>query len=172
MKDHLETTILDSCINSLWVSHSRKNKTLSTRIGHALPVEWFETKYLTFLHFMRALQGASPQKKQNLKVWSPVFQAIWQQIIGKLCIHFLACKSLQLCLTLCKPMDLEPTRLLCPWEFSRQEYWSGLPCPPPGGFPDPGIELMSLKSPALASRFFTTSSTRETTFPGALQKGL
>ena len=27
---------------------------------------------------------------------------------------------------------LQPTRLLCPWGFSRQEYWSGSPCPPPG----------------------------------------
>ena len=31
----------------------------------------------------------------------------------------------------------------------EQEYWSGLPCPPPGDLPDPGIELASLKSPAL-----------------------
>ena len=31
--------------------------------------------------------------------------------------------------------------LLCPWGFSRQEYWSGLPCPPPGDLPDPRIEL-------------------------------
>ena len=38
-------------------------------------------------------------------------------------------------------------------EFSRQEYWSGLPCPPPGDLPDPGIKLVS---PALAGRFFTT----------------
>ena len=29
-------------------------------------------------------------------------------------------------------------------EFSRQEYWSGLPCPPPGNLPDPGIELRFL----------------------------
>ena len=43
--------------------------------------------------------------------------------------------------------------------FSRQEYWSGLPCPPPGDRPDPGIELVSLKSAALAGRFFTTSIT-------------
>ena len=35
--------------------------------------------------------------------------------------------------------------------FPRQEYWSGLPLPPPGDHPDPGIELMSLTSPALAS---------------------
>ena len=34
--------------------------------------------------------------------------------------------------------------------FSRQEYWSGLPCPPPWYFPDPGIEPTSLPSPALA----------------------
>ena len=45
--------------------------------------------------------------------------------------------------------------------FSRQEYWSGLPCPPPGDLPDPGIKQASLLSPALAGRFFTTSTTRE-----------
>ena len=31
----------------------------------------------------------------------------------------------------------------CPWGFSGQEYWSGLPCPPPGDLPDPGIESVS-----------------------------
>jgi len=45
--------------------------------------------------------------------------------------------------------------------FSRQEYWSGLPCPPAGDLPDPGTELASLLSPALASRFFTSSATWE-----------
>ena len=45
--------------------------------------------------------------------------------------------------------------------FSRQEYWSGLPCPPPGDLPDPGIEPSSLISPALAGGFFTTSTTWE-----------
>ena len=33
--------------------------------------------------------------------------------------------------------------------FSRQEYWSGLPCPPPGNLPNPGIETASPESPAL-----------------------
>ena len=37
--------------------------------------------------------------------------------------------------------------------FSRQEYWSGLACPPPGDLPDPGIKPMSLKSPALQADF-------------------
>ena len=45
--------------------------------------------------------------------------------------------------------------------FSRQEYWSGLPCPPPGDLPDPGIESTSLISPALIGRFFTTSAAWE-----------
>ena len=40
--------------------------------------------------------------------------------------------------------------------FSRQEYWSGLPFPPPGDLPDPGIEPGSLAAPAPARRFFTT----------------
>ena len=44
--------------------------------------------------------------------------------------------------------------------FSRQEYWSGMPCPPPGKLPNPGIEPASLKS-ALAGEFFTTSATWE-----------
>ena len=44
-------------------------------------------------------------------------------------------------------------------EFSRQEYWSGLPFPTPGDLPDPGSTPMSLTSPALAGRFFTTSAT-------------
>ena len=46
--------------------------------------------------------------------------------------------------------------------FSRQEYWSWLPCPPPGDLPDPGIEPVSLMSPALAGGFFTTGATWET----------
>ena len=42
--------------------------------------------------------------------------------------------------------------------FSRQEYCSMLPCPPPGDLPDLGIKLASLTSPALAGGFFTTSA--------------
>ena len=45
-----------------------------------------------------------------------------------------------------QPCGLGPTRLLCPWGFSRQEYCSGFPCPPPGDLPNPGIKP---RSPAL-----------------------
>ena len=40
--------------------------------------------------------------------------------------------------------------------FPRQEYWSGLPFPPPGDLPDPGIKPESPASPSLSGRFFTT----------------
>ena len=45
--------------------------------------------------------------------------------------------------------------------FPRQEYWSGVPFPTPGDLPNPGSEPVSLASPALAGRFFTTSATWE-----------
>ena len=45
--------------------------------------------------------------------------------------------------------------------FSRQDYWSGLPCLPSGDLPDSGMESVSRRFPALAGRFFTTSTTWE-----------
>ena len=51
--------------------------------------------------------------------------------------------------------------------FSRQEYCSRLPFPPPGDLPNPGIEPSSLMSPALAGRFFTTSAIWEAQGSGA-----
>ena len=42
-----------------------------------------------------------------------------------------------------QPSELQPTRLLCPWGISRQEYWSELLCPPPGDLPNPRIEPRS-----------------------------
>ena len=38
-----------------------------------------------------------------------------------------------------QPHRLQPARLLCPWRFSRQEYWSELPCSPLGDLPNPGL---------------------------------
>ena len=52
-------------------------------------------------------------------------------------------------------------RYMYTWGFSRQEYWSQLPCPPPRDLPNPGVEPRSLKFRALASRFFITSATWE-----------
>ena len=67
-----------------------------------------------------------------------------------------ACVSCSVCPTLCDPMACSPPLSM---GFSRQEYWSGLPRPSPGDLPNPGIKPASLKSPALASGFFTSSAT-------------
>ena len=64
--------------------------------------------------------------------------------------HF--CSATKLCPNLCNPMDCQVLSM----GFSRQEYWSGLPFPPPGDLPNPGIEPMTLVSPALAGGSFTT----------------
>ena len=68
-------------------------------------------------------------------------------------------KVAQLCLTLCNPMDCSPSGASV-LRLPRQEYWGGLPCPPPGGLPNPGIELESLTS-VVAGGFFTTVPPRE-----------
>ena len=70
---------------------------------------------------------------------------------------------------LCVPLWVYAQLLSCVWlfaipwtvahqaslsmEFSRQEYWSGLPFLPPGNIPDPGIKHTSPVSPSLAGRF-------------------
>ena len=64
-------------------------------------------------------------------------------------------KSLQSGPILCDAMDCSLPG------SSRQEYWSGLPCPPPQDLPDPGSEPTPLRSPALAGGFFTSSTTWE-----------
>ena len=51
-----------------------------------------------------------------------------------------------------QPYGLYLARLLCTWDSTGQQYWSGFPCPPPGNLPDLGMELAS---PALQGRFFT-----------------
>ena len=66
-------------------------------------------------------------------------------------------KLLQLCLTLCQPMDCSPPDSLV-HRILHAIYWSGLLCPPPVNLLDPGSEPMFLMSPGLAGGFFTTSA--------------
>ena len=65
------------------------------------------------------------------------------------------CLVAQLCPTLCDPVDCSPPGSSA-HGILQARYWSGLPFPPPGDFPDPGIKPTSPVSPALAGRFFTT----------------
>ena len=76
-----------------------------------------------------------------------------------------ACVHDQLCLTPCDPLDCTHQTPLF-MEFSRQEHWSGVPFPALGDLPDPGMELKSSASPALASRFFITAPPEKHTGSG------
>ena len=68
-------------------------------------------------------------------------------------------QSVFLCVGVCSITEscLTPVARQAPlsMEFSRQEYWHELPCPPPGGSPHPGIKTTSPLSPALSAGFFT-----------------
>ena len=79
----------------------------------------------------------------------PLWEKAWH-FFKKLDIEFpcVLAKLLQLYLTLCEPMDHSLPASLS-MGFSRQEYWSGLPCTPPGDLPDAGIEPLSPAATAL-----------------------
>ena len=81
--------------------------------------------------------------------------------LHSMCVYVLSSFSrVWLFVTLCTVAHQSPMSK----GFSRQEYLSGLPCPPPGDLPNPGIERTSLMSPALAGGFFTTSNNWEAPF--------
>ena len=82
-------------------------------------------------------------------------EVLIQPLLQYMCVHVML---LQSCLTLCSSKDYSPQAPLSV-VFSRQGYWSRLPCSPPGDLPDPGIKPVFLLSPALASKLFTTSPT-------------
>ena len=78
-------------------------------------------------------------------------------------------KSLQSCLTFCNLMNYMSLQAPLSMGFPWQEYWSGLPSPPPGDLPDPGTEPTSLMSPALMGSidgFFAARATREAHLEG------
>ena len=79
---------------------------------------------------------------------------LYQPVCTRLLSHF---SSVQLFVTPQTVVHQAPLSM----GFSRQEYWSWLPCPPLQDLPHPGIEPLSPASPALAGGFFTTSATWE-----------
>ena len=84
-----------------------------------------------------------------------IFDCMDASICGSIAASSLCAKSLQSCLFVTLWTRQAPLSM----GFSRQEYWSGLPCPPPGDLPDPSMEPVSLTSPALVGRLFITSTT-------------
>ena len=77
----------------------------------------------------------------SLEDWGKVCVCVY--ICVCVCVYvYMLCLVTQLCPTLCNPMDCSPPGSSVHGGFSRQEYWSGLPCPP-GDLPNPGMELGS-----------------------------
>ena len=81
----------------------------------------------------------SPGKNTGAGCHFLLHWATWKCLCYAVLSHSVTSNSLQ-------PQGLQPARLLSPGGFSRQEYWSWLPSPPPGDLPNPGIEP---RSPAL-----------------------
>ena len=118
-------------------------------------------------HFLNVMFSYKTQPWQGVKGTAFVAK-IWSVRSQQITTRFMA---LCVCVCVCTRMLSRVWLFATPWtvarqvclsmKFSRQEYWIGLPLPPPKNFFDPEIEPTSLASPALAGRFFTTSSTWE-----------
>ena len=124
------------------------------------------------------LQDLAPKGPQPLPTVSPEELRMWKYRIlaqiAEIYIKGMVSVSsdsrlfphIEKCLLFCYLVPKWYPTFVTPWtvahqaslsmEFSRQEYWSRLPFPSPWDLPDPGIELASPLSPALARRFFTT----------------
>ena len=92
---------------------------------------------------------------------------LWRFDFG-LCMIHVACKTMRAwilswfsCVWLFATVWTIACQATLSLGFSRQEYWSELPCPPSGDLPDPGIKPEALASLTLAGRFFTTNATWE-----------
>ena len=76
----------------------------------------------------------------------------------KLCLCVCMCAQSLSCVRLFATLWTVALHVLLSLGFFRQEHWSGLPCPPPGDLPNPGIEPASHYVPCIAGGFFTTCS--------------
>ena len=105
-----------------------------------------------YLSFQWHLTIYEPFILENIFPWLPGHQSHFSSFLLPPRLPFL---SLLDCVNLWTVVCQDPLSM----GFSRQEYWSGLPSPPLGDSPNPGIKPSSHKSPALAGGFFTTSTT-------------
>ena len=114
--------------------------------GHQFPVRWLDS--LLFGDFL---------EKTVLLCSVHICEHHWPQHFSMACLRAKSLSRVWLFATLWTVAFQAPLSM----GFSRQEFWSELPCPLPGDLPDPGIEPTSLKSLALAGGFFTTKATWE-----------
>ena len=131
-------------------------------ITDSMDVSLSELRELVMDRETGVLRFTGSQSRTRLSDWTELnwrWLPLFFTHMDYLCVHaWLSCFSrVQLFDTLQTVARQAPLSM----GFSRQEYWSALPWPPLGDRPDPGIKPTSLMSPALAGRFFTTSTTWE-----------
>ena len=93
--------------------------------------------------------------------WTPKHPHLDSTINILLYLFVLCCKKLFPCVWFFVTLWTLACQAPLSVEFSRKEYWNGLPCPSPGYLPNPGVKPTSLVFPALAGRFFITRATWE-----------
>ena len=123
-------------------SHVRLCATLWS-LAHRLLCPWDSPGKNTGVGCHALLQGIFPTQGSNPGLthcrWILYLLSHQGSPVAAAAAAAAAAKSLQSCLTLCDPVDCSPQAPLS-MGFSRQEHWSGLPCPPLGDLHDPGIE--------------------------------
>ena len=117
------------------------------------------------LHSMQeahCLQGMQPKRRDCL-LPERVGGAAGKRMVVSGCLDVqlertgnLARERIHVCVCICPHLLSCVQQALLSMGFPRQQYWSGFPFPPPEYLLDPGIEPLSLVSPALVGRFFTT----------------
>ena len=110
--------------------------------------------------------------RQQIKKIQQMFNKSQEELRNKQAVinnSMWASSVTQSCLTLW-PHGLQPARLLCSWDFAKQEHWSGLSSPSEGDFPDQGIKPAAPAAPALTGRCFTTEPPGKANNPVAEMK--
>ena len=143
------TFVTDSCDVAFWII------AILTRVRYTSL--WFLFAFPWWWVMLRHAVAGPPLWVSWRGGLTPSWLAVWPGVYACCgptagCCYYAYVLS---CVCLCDPSTVSRQAPLS-MGFPRQEYWSGLPFPPPGDLPDPGIEPSSLASPVLAGGFFTT----------------
>ena len=133
--------LLTNCTYALSLIRSTKFK------KYAITVKCLREKYI------RLVQSLSVPHLLHFLWWYIISCAVTHNTHSQIPHHIKWSEVAQSCLTLCNPVNCIAHQAPLSMGFSRQEYWSGLPFPPPGDLPDPGIEP---RSPALQADALTS----------------
>ena len=122
------------------------------KFGFSVTHKWWNES-VHKMSFSLVDHSMNKQVNEQIKMASP-FRSDGK-LVSRVCVCVCVFSRVQLFVTTWTVAHQAPLSM----GFSRQEHWSGLPCPPPRDLPDPGLESVSPSSPAMAGRLFTTRAT-------------